>query len=206
LREIFGVAAEEFVKRLAADDSDSVADKYESAKSGLIEKLGLSKADPQVIRVAETFALRATVGILASSDNYGVFAHNATGVEESIRAVFARWIEDRGGKKSAEDHAILDRVHGFLTRHGDRFRKGYDDERTITNRLGFSEAQSDKIVYYVIPKLFKEELCRGMSFKTVRNVLRAAEILEVDADGKDKRYSNPVDKSRTRMVCLIVRK
>jgi hypothetical protein len=80
-----------------------------------------------------------------------------------------------------EDNAIIEHVIEFLMQHESRFRKVHDfEERTIINCLGFMEkTRTDATIFYVIPKLFREEMCRrmGESVKTVRGILQKANIL-----------------------------
>ncbi|MDR2646078.1 MAG: DUF927 domain-containing protein [Holosporaceae bacterium] len=200
-----GFAAEEFVKSLISTDRETITGIYDAAKNKLFEEFNLSEADPHVIRVAETMTLYITTGILASSDYCGIFTHNIISIEDAIYAIFNRWLADRGGKKSTEDHMIIEHVIGFLMQHESRYRKIYDfEERTIVNCLGFMEKTTDATVFYIIPKLFREEMCKGMNVKMVRKILKKARILEIDADGQNPKCPVYVHERRLRLITLIV--
>jgi putative DNA primase/helicase len=203
-----GVAAEEFVKSLTILSGETITEIYDTAKGDLVEKFGLSEADPQVIRVAETIALYITTGILASSDYCGVLTHDVIGVEEAIYAIFDRWLVDRGGKKSVEDDALIEHVIGFLVQHESRFKKIHSiEERTIINCLGFMEKmQTDATIFYIIPKLFRKEMCKGMNVKMVRKILKKANILQMEyiRNGeRDKRIL--IDGKQIMLTTLVVK-
>jgi uncharacterized protein (DUF927 family) len=126
-------------------------------------------------------------------------------VEEAIYSIFNRWLADRGGKKSVEDHAIIEHVIGFVVQHESRFKKIRDiEERTIINCLGFMEKRQNATIFYIIPKLFRKEMCKGMNVEMVRKILKKARILEVDVDGQNPKCAAYIHERRLRLVTLIV--
>jgi uncharacterized protein (DUF927 family) len=91
--------------------------------------------------------------------------------------------------------------------HESRFTKiGDTEERNIINRLGFMDkTQPGVSAFYVIPKLFREEMCKGMNVKMVRKILKKACMLEVDADGKNPKCPAYVDGNRPRLATIVVK-
>jgi hypothetical protein len=72
-----------------------------------------------------------------------------------------------------EDYAIIEHVIGFVVQHESRFKKIRDiEERTIINCLGFIEKRQNATIFYIIPKLFHEEMCKGMNVKVIRKILK----------------------------------
>lgn len=214
--EYYGTAAEAFVSHLSKHNIESIMDLYNDLKQRIFEEFGLCEADFEVQRMAEAFALFYTAGALASADNYGVFTHNIEGIESAIYAVFRRLLEDRGGKKSCEEQEIIQHIVGFLMQHEARFRKigiiiredgsevkGLPEDAKI-NCLGYMEAYPDRTIYYINPKLFKEEICNGLSYKIVRKILLKAGVLQVESDNSDKRIF--ISGSQKRMTNLIIKK
>jgi putative DNA primase/helicase len=215
--EYYGTAAEEFIKMLVQENDlqTTLSDLYKQTKRGIMEKFRLAEADGQVIRAVETFALILTTGILASSDYYGILTHNISGIEMSVYAVFVRWLSDRGGKKSMEEQETVNFVRDFLLQNEDRLQPigesgKSEDERLRNNRLGFIEKSESGVIYYIIPKSFKEEICKGRNIRTVRKFLKKDNILQMESveykEGyreRDKRIS--IDGKQTMMTTLVVK-
>ena len=216
--EYHGTAAEAFIEYLSKAEPETIRDLYHSSRNKIFEKFALKDADCQVQRIAEMFALYLTTGLLASVDQYGVFTHNTEGIESAVYAVFERLLEDRGGKKSCEEREIIQHIIGFLMQHEARFSKlkstihkededcdspsKTEDDRTVYNRLGYIKECLDKTDYYIIPELFKEEVCKGLNLKTVKKILKKNNMLSTYEDGKNKvQY---LDGKRIRMVAISV--
>ena len=78
------------------------------------------------------------------------------------------------------------------------------DNRPITNCLGYIWEHSDKTIYYIIPKLFKEEVCKGFRSKVVREILKQKDMMDTYHEGgRDKKII--LDGKRKRMVTIIVK-
>ena len=112
-----GVAAKAFIQTLIESSID-LRSLYEEHKRELIEPLG-EKADGQVIRVAETFALFALTGDLAC--RFNVFTHRNNELVELIHDLFRKWLADRGTTKPMEEKNILDRLFKELETNRNHF-------------------------------------------------------------------------------------
>jgi hypothetical protein len=91
--------------------------------------------------------------------------------------------------------------------HESRFRKVHDfEERTIINCLGYKDMTTDGTIYYVIPSLFKDEICRGMgeSVKTVRGILKKANILQTEYTNDRERDKRTIIDGKRRMFTTLV--
>jgi uncharacterized protein (DUF927 family) len=112
---------------------------------------------------------------------------------------------DKNG--ALEDYAIIEHVIGFLVQHESRFKKIHSiEERTIINCLGFMGKTQDATIFYIIPKLFREEMCKGMNVKMVRKILKKANILQMEyiRNGeRDKRTL--IDGKQIMLTTLVVK-
>ena len=207
--EYHGVAAEAFVEHLSKEDPETIKKLYDDARQRLFKEFELQDADCQTLRIAEMFALYLMAGFLASADRYGVFTHNPEGIESAIFAVFKRLLEDRGGKKSCEEQEIVQYIIDFLMQHEASFKKSQNgiseilpETRVILKCFGYVEKRLNEVIYYVFPTVFKEDICKKYSFKTVRKILSKKDMLDTDKDGKDKKAI--FDGKRARMTTIIV--
>ena len=207
-----GVPAKIFIESLISSDEDklngnsleeSIKHLYKLAQQDIYQKFELEKANGQVKRVADVFALYRLAGTLAQ--RFGIITFDVT---KSIYNIFGRWMNDRGNKTlSMEENDIVDDVQSFLMQHEARFVRissvegSYvKDEKIINNCLGVVEDKDNRRIYYVIPKLFREEICKGKRVKLYRKVLKEKGILLTYEDGSDRRYT--INGKRTKMTTL----
>jgi hypothetical protein len=98
-----------------------------------------------------------------------------------------------------EEQTVVERVISFLMQHDSRFQLFVttsngsvlpnDSEKIIYNLLGFKMRNNDEITYYVDPKAFRDEICKNMHPRTVREILIKKNIIETEPNGRDKRCS-----------------
>ncbi|MDR1032059.1 MAG: hypothetical protein LBL30_02990 [Holosporales bacterium] len=133
-------------------------------------------------------------------------------IEESISFNFARWLSGRGGKKNVEGEEIVQHVRDYLIQYQDRFKKitkntddgklaVYPGQSVIQNSLGYVNVCKEQTVYYVIPKVFRDEICKYYSVKSVRNALHKKGMLQ-EKDGANARVR--IDGMQNRYVILPV--
>jgi uncharacterized protein (DUF927 family) len=104
-------------------------------------------------------------------------------------ACFASWLEKKGGAGNHEEKSMLEQVRLFLSLHGQsRFQRliGGEivDEQKIINRAGYIERCDDREVFYIFPDVFRKQICKGLDYQTVEDVLINEGFMKVDADGK----------------------
>lgn len=136
----------------------------------------------QIQRVARRFALAATAGYLAAEA--GIVPWQNDEVLTAIQCCFTPWREAQGDR-SHEERTILDQVRRFFERHGaSRFQPWDDKDATVPNRAGFMRKEQGIIVYYLLPSIFREELCAGFPVSDVTRILSKHGWLTADSQGK----------------------
>lgn len=148
----------------------------------------------QVQRVLSRFALVAAAGELGI--RLHVLPWPSGEAEAAALRCFKDWLEARGGIEPTEITAGIEQVQLFIEMHGSsRFEAAWanqeavDDQvvkgrsppnevRTI-NRVGFRRLNEDGAwTYYVTPKAWREEVCRGLDPALVAKALLAKGYLE----------------------------
>lgn len=142
-------------------------------------------AEGQVSRVARRFAVVAIAGETAT--RYGLTGWDDGDATCAASKCFASWLAGFGGAHNREQRAILDQVLGFIEAHGtSRFegmKSGHDVR--IPNRVGFfrTNGQGERELL-VLVQSFRQEVCRGIDYKSAIRVLKKAGVLVPDKDGK----------------------
>ena len=171
-----GAVGRAFVEHLVADPAAARADLDGRRRRWLADQ-ALAGADGQVLRVAGRFALLAAAGELAIER--GILPWERDEVATAARVCFRAWIEGRGGTGAADLRDGLAQVRAFLELHGSsRFEapwhRGRDPEpqrpddpavepaelKTV-NRAGFRKAESGKWAYFILPEVWRSEVCAG---------------------------------------------
>jgi uncharacterized protein (DUF927 family) len=140
--------------------------------------------DGQVDRMLHRFAVVAAGGELATK--VSLTGWKEGDAMEAAGIMFRDYIRDRGGSESLEKMNAIRQVKHFLERHQSTRFKNLNSGVTskISNMAGWCDipvfddkSQSfiddglDKIHFYIQPEVFKQEVCRGMNYKTVAMAL-----------------------------------
>ena len=192
--EFYGVAGPAFVAALAdakhqAELLDSIRKDIEAFANSYVP----TGSCGQVLRVGKRFALMAAVGELAT--RLSILPWQEGDATSAARTCFMAWIDGRGGVSNQEADQAIAQVRRFLETHGEsRFTAwdemsdsydGYDARSRTINRAGFRKVTDDgRIEFYVLPEIFKTEICGGLNPKEVTKALRDSEFLVVGNDGK----------------------
>jgi putative DNA primase/helicase len=183
-----GYAGDAFLSGLAADFDGCmtfVRDVYVRFKRECIS----TDADGQVQRAGGRFAAVAAAGELAT--RLGITGWSEGDALEAARTTYRRWVQHRGGTGKAEITAAFSQVRLFLEQHGEaRFAAAWAPERLKThvsadgrdietvktdrptiNRAGFRKAGDDGWTYYVLPEVWRREVCKGMDAQTVARAM-----------------------------------
>lgn len=141
-------------------------------------------ASGQAHRAAGRFALCAVAGELATK--FGITGWLPGEAERAAARCFKDWLERRGGAGDQERAAILSQVKAFFELHGEsRFVRGPDDMRAIVNRAGEVKYDAEQQpIFYVLPEVFRQDVCRGFEPKEVANLLLREGWLIPDTKGK----------------------
>ena len=169
--QYYGAVGVEFLQELVkvrAEKTPLIQRSIETFISEVVPKGGSAQAS----RVAKRFALVAVAGEMATGFGLTGWAPGAAIV--SAKHEFKSWL-DHFGSGDREATEILSQVKAFFEAHGaSRFGKLTDSDEKIVNRAGcFSDDGAGRI-FYVLPEIFKNELCKGLNAKTATKTLIGA--------------------------------
>jgi uncharacterized protein (DUF927 family) len=170
-RRYYGTAIREFLRHVAAEPE--VVRRDARHFTGAFLKDYLPKdASGEAVRVAHRFALVAYAGELASE--CGITDWTEQEAERAAAALFKDWLRRRGAAGTDEEAAIR-QVRLFIEQHGaSRFQRlDRFDDRVIHNRAGYVEGEDEERVWYVLPEVFRAEVCRGFDARAVARALNA---------------------------------
>ena len=135
-----------------------------------------SDADGQVKRVALRLLLCAAAGETAAE--WGILPWNKGEALQAMRTCFNAWLNERGGTGAAEDTAIIEQIMLFLEQHGQsRFQDVNNPDAICPTRAGFRQTVDNDTLYYIMPKNFKAEVCKGHDAKRAAALLLDKELL-----------------------------
>jgi uncharacterized protein (DUF927 family) len=178
----YGTAGPEFVRRLISDGvtDDDVGRLIDQFVTATIP----AAADGQVERAAQRFGLIFAAGELATV--LGIVPWPAGSARAAAAWSLLRWIKFRGGTAAAEARQAIDAIRLYLEQHGDaRFATVNDaDARPVTNRAGYRRGTGPEREWWILPQVWRQELCAGMDAQFVARTLAEAGMLRVQDSGK----------------------
>ena len=160
------------------------------AQRSFIEEHLSDDASGQAHRAALRFGLVGAAGELATK--WGITGWQSGEAMNAAEICFKAWLSQRGGAGNQETAAMLSQVRQFFELHGDaRFtdwERATDDHAPKTiNRAGFrkyrnADDENGQPIYgagervketefYVLPEVFRSEICRGFDDKAVARLL-----------------------------------
>ena len=164
-----GHAGRAFLEKLTRDRRD-FCEYLETVKA--LPQFAIADKEGQSKRAAGRFALIALAGEVATE--YGVTKWQEGAAIEAAAECFKTWLSTRG-KGNDERQQILERVSGFIERHGDsRFSNAdalANDDPMRINRAGWwREDQEGRV--YLFNKEGLHEALKGFDFKRALDVLQ----------------------------------
>ncbi len=183
-----GTAGRAFLEHIVSR-ADTLREHMRRAVDRLAVEWIPEAASGQVHRVARRFAVVGAAGELATAA--GLTGWPEGEAERAARRCFQDWLAARGGLGNSEDRQMLAQVRRFLELHGEgRFtdwNRADDDHAPRTlSRAGFRKASKDVTgeveswTFFILPEVFKSEVCAGFDVKAVLRVLRDAGHLAPD--------------------------
>jgi uncharacterized protein (DUF927 family) len=161
-----GRAAREFLSCLTKNMREAMRSIQERAE--FISENCPADADGQVRRACGRFAVIAIAGELATM--FGITGWAAGEAKAATIRCWRDWLVERGGTGAAEVRDALVQARLFFEQHGEsRFSLAWDPEkeRPVSNRAGFRKAADTGATYYVLPEVFRCEVCKGFDYKMV---------------------------------------
>ena len=190
------------------EHTDDLSSTLRKRMDAIEKQLVPDAATGQVQRVGRRFALIAAAGEMATE--IGVTGWPEGEAIRAARACFASWIASRpGGIGLTEDAQMLRQARGWFALHGDaRFkpwnRVDSDNKPNTPNMAGWRKEimgdehnESGQLMelpvsreYYVLPDIFRTEICKGYNEKAMLRLL--ADRGHLNRDGvHNKRTASP---------------
>jgi putative DNA primase/helicase len=177
-----GHAAREFLGHITKD-VNGLAKTIPEARARFIAEHCPADADGQVKRACGRFAVVGIAGELATQ--YGVTGWRKGEATAAAVHLFRDWLDARGGAGAAETREAFSQVRAFLEQHGEaRFAPAWDrtttyvaaggenvetakTDRPVINRAGFRKVSDDGTTFYVLPEVWRREVCKGLDATAV---------------------------------------
>lgn len=174
VEKFYGVALIEWLKILADVDHEEIPSRLATEINDFVKEIAPNSVS-QVRRVAESFALLAIVGELASKSNITGWEKGLA--KEAIKRCFYAWLEEFGDGQSKEEQEIIENALNILTKRRKQFCE-YEDSRVPNNHIGWMRSNNQYgLIFYVRNSSFKANFCNNRSTKEVELVLKKAGIL-----------------------------
>lgn len=191
--ESYGVAGPAFVEALMLrDGGQTLMDRIQEEAGQFIRDHIPADASGQVYRVGRRFGLLAAVGEAAI--DAGILPWPEGEAVAGIRTCFQSWLDGRGGIGNQETEQAIAQVRRFLEQHGEsrfsRWDETFDNNEMsrTNNRAGFRRVTDDnRTEFYVLPEVYKNEVCNGLDPKEVTRALRERDFLVLSADQKSQK-------------------
>jgi uncharacterized protein (DUF927 family) len=209
----YGTAGPEFVHRLI--EQDVTAEDVRDYVTPFVQFVlaGIKDFHGQAARAAARFALVAFAGELAIK--FGIVPWVEGAPTGDGKELFKAWLEDRGGAVPYEAQQIVAQVRHFIEAHGDsRFddldpppkKISYTGEeieqarRPVINRAGWRRGVGENRRWYVLPEVWKREICAGINPTEAARVLAEIGALEKGVGGKTSRSERLLPGGKTQRV------
>jgi len=187
----YGHAAREFLRRLLAEREEAIAETVHLMDVFMHRFCSRGPA-AQVARAATRFALVAASGELAAL--WGILPWPSGSAMDAAGRMFLEWLERRGTPGALESMRALQQVRATIEKHGasrfvavDQSLRPLAPSTPVNNRLGYVRRPEDDDggeVYYLLPEMFKNEVCKGLDAQRVAQELINAGALTPGKDGK----------------------
>lgn len=207
-RNFYGVPIRSFLQYVVRNREKLRRD-YQTFETELLAEMLPKDASSEVSRVAHRFVLIAFAGELAT--DLGITGWQPDDATAAIKTLFQTWLDSRGTTGSKDDETALRQVRRFIELHGQsRFQRlGISDEDTdkrvesekINNRAGYVEGANDEgLIYYILPEVFRTEVCAGFDPKIVAKALNQRGCLVVS---HDLRYEKRLPEGKKKVYAIL---
>ena len=179
--ENYGTAAPLFIERILGQAATAQT-LVEEIHADLLS--GVGNAHGQVARAAHRLAVIAAAGELGI--HYELLPWPDETAIRGIGKCFRDWFEVWGGPGAIELRRGVQAVRQFFELHGEaRFQPFYStDERPVHNRAGFRKTTPEGTEWFVLPSVWREDVCRGFDMVALNRELVRLKILNPGPGGK----------------------
>jgi uncharacterized protein (DUF927 family) len=201
----YGTAGPEFVRKVIEYGVERIAQEAIEYRELFIVKCRIANSSHQVARVAKKFALIAFAGKLAVE--FGILPWETSAPEQAALWMFARWMEQRGGKKeeATEEIQAVRQVRFLMEQYSDsRFQEAKENPFPVNNRLGFRKKDSDKWEYWVLPETWREVFCKGFDPTQVAEWMEKRGMLRKPRGEKGYQSKKDLGEGRTKLKRVYV--
>ncbi|WP_440867562.1 DUF927 domain-containing protein [Symbiopectobacterium purcellii] len=184
-----GAAGREWIQYLSTRKQEAI-EAYQEAKRRWLSLIPESYGE-QVHRVTDRFAVIEAALIMGKV----ITGWDAQDCRDALQHVFNEWIAAFGtGNKECEQ--IIEQAEAFLSAYGmSRFAPlDYNEQALIIpNLAGYrvSKRYGDPVVFYVLPKPFKEEMAKGHDPAQFAKTLHESGRLKKPASGRGYQVLTP---------------
>src|SRR5262249_40332841 len=184
----YGAAGPAFMRKLI---SDSVTgDDVRWLVDQFVRATIPADADGQVERAAQRFGLISAAGEAAARrcvvPRPPGAGRPAGGAGGGVAAwALERWIELRGGTEPTEARQAIECIRLFIEQHGDARFASVDepDARPVASRADYRKGGGAEREWWVLPEVWRAEICPGHDAQFVARVLARAGMLRTQAEG-----------------------
>ena len=193
---VYGVAGRMFIESMASE-RDAAKAFLKTKMQESMQRMREHGAEGQAQRVAARFAQVGAAGELATS--WGLTGWPEGMALQSAERCYRAWLTARGGTGNAEERDMIRQVSEYLERNGEsrfthyaRAEKADDHMPDTVNRAGFkrpvSEDNGASMEFYVLPEVFKRDMCKGFDYRDVAKVLKGHGFIKTNEE-KQKRLT-----------------
>lgn len=198
----YGAAIQKYLECLT-NDIDSVTKQIKQIQQEFKTKYLLENASGQVARVANRFGLIAAAGEL--SIKFGILSSFSQGdVIEAIGRCFKAWVYERGNTQDLELKTSITQVKAFLEKYGESRFVNISETSLVKpiDRAGYKQKIDGVFHYYILPEVYKNEVCKGLNYKQVTKYLLEKGFLIADGQGRSVEVKHLPDIGKIRVYHL----
>jgi uncharacterized protein (DUF927 family) len=186
----YGTAGPEFARQLVVTGIKEVKAIAAEMIASFVQANLPTNADGQVKRAAERLGLIGVAGELARE--WGIVPWQEGEAMEAARRILGEWITARGGTRAAEEREAIAQVRRFFEAHGEARFEALDDQiddlrdldgPRVLNRAGWRRGSGLDRLWYVLPEMWKTEVCFGLDPTDTARVLASHSMLKRDDAG-----------------------
>ena len=176
----FGTAGPAFVRLLIAGGVENIVAGAQKFMATFVRGVVKPGSSEQVTRAAKKFAMIAAAGELAT-------ACKVTPWAKGMRSGRRRWLSRVGSRSEAargshEERQAVEQVRLVIEQHGEsRFERvedfGVVEGGKVRDRLGWRKGEGDQREWWVLPEVWKAEVCAGLDPASVARTLAARGML-----------------------------